>query len=397
MSSLDTQLATTYDHRADRSDGTTATEPQPQSHLSIVEDVEQDSALLATFRFAVDDLRMALKRISVVHDDRTEMRFANGALLVRKCSDEFTCQVAVRLTEGHSEPIGFAMWDEELARLDGIQGELRVQVHGSGYEPEVVLSGTRVDLTEVRVEIRRDRLWDDDCACSLTGKVFSGALLAEAMRVVQPFARKRERNGWCACDRSSFLVLSKFGLACASPDYQDVCFNSAGLMNAPWCVPVEVVPKLRKFTRQFESFSVDTHDGTTVISDASGALFAWPTPVDIDARIPYHALKLDQFVSRVSAKEAERALKYIKAQVPNGGTVAALRVSKDDRSVWIETVVNGQVVRSPSAHIEVGCNTLDVEVVPQFTIDSLQKVFTGTKGTSIELRLYRHAENDERS
>lgn len=221
------------------------------------------------------------------------------------------------------------------------------------------------------------------------GKVLPAVLLNEAMRVIRPFAQERERNQYGNFAPSRLVKTTTCGLACITPDLQCVHFRADGLADTPWCMPVSIVPKVREFVREFESFSICVNNRVTAISDGNGAFISWETPTDVGGRIPYHSLKVDQFVSRVSAKDIGRAVKHIKSCVSDAEAVAALRISSDNSCVWFETRANGQVVKSPSTPIDVERDALGVDVVPQFTIDSLSKVFSRTKGVSLELRLYR--------
>ena len=86
-------------------------------------------------------------------------------------------------------------------------------------------------------------------------------------------------------------------------------------MDTPWFMPVEIAAKVSKFVREFESFSICVDDTFTYVSDGNGAFISWDTPTDVDSRLPYHSLNVDQFVSPVSAKGIERAVKYIKSCV----------------------------------------------------------------------------------
>jgi hypothetical protein len=389
MSNLEAQAATKYEQPQDLNSSYAATESQPQSRVaSIATASGQDVALPTMFLLSADDLRRALARVGVARNDRTELRFRNSQLLVRKCSDSITCQAAVRLSEPIGEPISFAMQDAELARLDSIQGALRVDVHGSEYDREVVFSGTRADLTEVDFVVRPEPLWDDDAFSSPTGKMLPVALLSEAMRVIQPFARKGKRDPWDRSGRTDLVKITKYGFGCNSPDYEYVFFDAADLEKSPWSVPVEILPKLRKVTRHFKSVGVSVDGASTCVFDGTGSFIAWVTPDDIDAKFQCHALKLDQFVARVCAKDLERVFKDIRSRVKDIETVVSLRVSPEDGRVWFDTVVDGDVVESPSAPIEIERNTLGVDIVPKFAVDSLRKMFTGTKATSIQIRLY---------
>ena len=190
--------------------------------------------------------------------------------------------------------------------------------------------------------------------------------------------------------------MTNYGLGCITPGLQCVHFKADQLLDTPWFIPVEIFAKVREFVREFESFSICADNTLTYMSDGHGAFISWETPTDVDGRLPYHSLKVDQFVSHVSAKEIGCAVKYIKSCMSDAEVVAALRVSVDNSCVWFETRVDGQVVKSLSAPIVIERNVLDIEIAPQFTVDSLCKVFAGTKGESLELRLYLGKTKEDR-
>lgn len=86
MSNPDAQQATTYEHPEDLNSSDTASEPQ-SCVVSTAPGLGQGWSVLASCRFAADDLRKALDRVGLGRKEQGEIRFGNGLLFVRKLSN----------------------------------------------------------------------------------------------------------------------------------------------------------------------------------------------------------------------------------------------------------------------------------------------------------------------